>query len=136
MKMLTKLSVVLLFATIVVACSANKEQTENDSTDFPPDTATASEDIMIPEPDHGTFAGEYLIGDGNTYIVPVADTWEMRDGTGKTSDVFYFEGKENDTLSVYSNKDKSVTFKMNPGHRMGRYYADGEELPVELVDQM
>ena len=67
------------------------------------------------------------------YIVPVGDTFEMQDGTGKASDVFYFQGKEKDTLSVYSNKDKSVTFKMNPDHKMGRYYADGEELPVELV---
>jgi hypothetical protein len=57
----------------------------------------------------------------------------MRDGTGKASDVLTFEGKENDSLSIYSNKDKSVTFKMNPDHKMGRYYAGGEELPVELV---
>jgi hypothetical protein len=74
-----------------------------------------------------------LIGDGNTYIVPVGETFEMRDGTGKTSDIFYFQGKERDTLSVYSNNNKSVIFKMNPNHRTGKYYADNEELPVELV---
>jgi hypothetical protein len=88
---------------------------------------------MVEEPEQEPFTGEYLIGDGNTYIVRVADTWEMRDGTGKASDVLYFQGKENDTLSVYANKDKSVTFKMNPGNKMGRYYSNGEELPVELV---
>jgi len=134
MKVLTKLMTILFVTLIAFACLSNKEQAEsNNSTEVSSDTITASEDVMVAEPNHGTFAGEYLIGDGNTYIVPVADTYEMRDGTGKASDVLYFEGKENDTLSVYSNKDKSVTFKMNPGHKMGKYYAPGEELPVELV---
>ena len=134
MKVLTKLITILFVTFIAFACSSNKEQAESSaSTEVSSDTVTASEDVMVGEPDHGTFAGEYLIGDGNTYIVPVADTYEMRDGTGKASDVLYFEGKDNDTLSVYSNKDKSVTFKMNPGHKMGKYYAGDEELPVELV---
>jgi len=134
MKMFTKLNSILLIAFIAFACSGNKEHEEsNDSTEALLDSTDTSVGVMVAEPSQEPFKGEYLIGDGNTYIVPVADTWEMRDGTGKASDVLYFQGKENDTLSVYSNKDKSVTFKMNPGNKMGRYYSGGEELPVELV---
>lgn len=133
MKMLTELKTILIVASIAFACSSNKEQTEStDQNDSPSDSVTR-EDVMVAESDQGTFAGEYLIGDGDVYIVPVSDTYEMRDGTGKASDVFYFQGKENDTLSVYSNRDKSITIKMNPGHKTGKYYADNEELPVELV---
>ena len=74
-----------------------------------------------------------MIGDGNTYIVPVGDTYEMQDGTGNASNVLYFQGKENDTLSVYSNQDKSITFKMNPGYKYGTYFAPNEQWPVELI---
>ena len=134
MKLLNKLKTVLLIALIAFACSGNKgQQASSDSSGSPSDTVAASEDVAATAPETGTFVGEYLIGDGNTYIVPVGDRYEMRDGTGKASDVFYFQGKENDTLSVYSNQDKSVTFKMNPAHKTGKYYADNEELPVELV---
>jgi hypothetical protein len=134
MKLLNKLKTVLLIALIAFACSGNKDQqASSNSSGSPSDTVAASEDVAATAPETGTFVGEYLIGDGNTYIVPVGDRYEMRDGTGKASDVFYFQGKENDTLSVYSNQDKSVTFKMNPAHKTGKYYADNEELPVELV---
>src|SRR5688572_10325166 len=138
MKFLNKLNVVLLVALIAFACSSNKEaQDAGDSIQIPIDTVEEAnamvEELTATPSDKGAFVGEYLIGDGSTYIVPVADTWEMRDGTGKASDVLTFEGKENDTLSVYSNKDKSVTFKMNPDHQIGKYYSNGEELPVELV---
>ena len=115
------------------ACSGSKEQHASDSSESASDALPAAETVTTTPTEQALFIGEYLIGDGNTYIVPVADTYEMRDGTGKASDVLTFEGKEQDTLSVYSNKDKSVTFKMNPDHKMGRYYAGGEELPVELV---
>jgi hypothetical protein len=133
MKLLNKLKVVLFVASIAFACSSPKEQQASDTNETPSDSVPAADNAAVPQPEQALFVGVYLIGDGNTYIVPVADTYEMRDGTGKASDVFYFEGKENDTLSVYSNKDKSVTFKMNPDHKMGKYYAAGEELPVELV---
>jgi hypothetical protein len=134
MKVLTKLTTILLVSCIVYACSGSKEQRDSSaSNDSPSDTASADENVVVAEPEQGTFTGEYLIGDGNTYIVPVGDTFEMQDGTGKASDVFYFQGKENDTLSVYSNKDKSVTFKMNPGHKSGTYFEANELLPVELV---
>lgn len=133
MKFLNNLKILLFIASIAFACSTNKEQQASDTNESPSDSVPAAEDAPAPQPEQALFVGEYLIGDGSTYILPVADTYEMRDGTGKASDVLIFEGKENDTLSVYSNKDKSVTFKMNPDHKMGRYYAAGEELPVELV---
>jgi hypothetical protein len=133
MKLLNNINVVLFIASIAFACSSPKEQQASDSNETPSDSVPAAEDVAVVQPEQGMFAGEYLIGDGDMYIVPVGDTFEMRDGTGKASDVFTFEGKENDTLSVYTNKDKSVTFKMNPDHKMGRYFSAGEELPVELV---
>ena len=133
MKLLNNLKVVLFIASITIACSSNKEQQASDTNETPSDSVHAAETVTATPPEQALFVGEYLIGDGSTYIVPVADTYEMRDGTGKASDVLTFEGKENDTLSVYSNKDKSVTFKMSPDHKKGRYYAAGEELPVELV---
>jgi hypothetical protein len=133
MKLLNNLKVVLLVASIAFACSGNKEQQASDTVETPTDSVPATEETPGDQPEQPLFAGEYLIGEGDMYIVPVADTYEMRDGTGVASDVFTFEGKENDTLSVYSNKDKSVTFKMNPDHKKGRYYAADEELPVELV---
>jgi hypothetical protein len=134
MKLLNHLKTILFIGLIALSCSSNKErQASSESMNSPSDTVSASEEIVVVRPEEGIFAGEYLIGDGNTYIVPVGETFEMRDGTGKASDVFYFQGKESDTISVYSNKSKSVTFKMNPDHKTGKYYADGEELPVELV---
>ena len=133
MKLLNKLNVVLIVASIAFACSGNKEQQASDTNEAPSDSVPAVEEAPVPQPEQALFAGEYLIGDGDMYIVPVGDTFEMQDGTGIASDVFTFEGKENDTLSVYTNKDKSVTFKMNPDHKKGRYYSAGEELPVELV---
>lgn len=133
MKLPNKLRFILIVA-IAIACSPNKDQqTTSDSNEVDSDTVAAAEEIIDTPPEQSAFAGEYLIGDGSTYVVPVADTYEMQDGTGKASDVLTFEGKENDTLSVYSNKDKSVTFKMNPDHKMGKYYSAGEELPVEYV---
>jgi hypothetical protein len=134
MKSLNKLKVVLFVASIAFACSTNKEaQDASDSNEATADTVATAEEAAVTQPEQGLFAGEYLIGDGSEYIVPVGNTFEIQDGTGKARDVFTFEGKENDTLSVYSNKDKSVTFKMNPDHKMGKYYSNGEELPVELV---
>lgn len=137
MKKLIKLKTLFSIAAIAFACSTNKDQQDSTaSSESPSDTVSVAESATVAEPEHGTFLGEYLIGDGNTYMVPVTDAVEMRDGTGKTSDVFYFQGKESDTLSVYSNKDKSVTFKMNPGHKAGRYYSADEELPVEWVGEV
>jgi len=133
MKFLNNLNTVIFITSIAFACSGNKEQQASDTVETPSDSVSAAEEAPIMEPEQPLFAGEYLIGEGDMYIVPVADTYEMQDGTGITSDVFTYEGKENDTLSVYSNKDKSVTFKMNPDHKTGRYYAADEELPVELV---
>ena len=132
--MINKLSLLLFTASLAFGCSGNKEQpATNDSNEQSTDTVQATESVASIQTEQSPFVGEYIIGDGSTYIVPVADTWELRDGTGKASDVLTFQGKENDTLSVYSNKDKSVTFKMNPDHKQGRYYSAGEELPVELV---
>ena len=133
MKLLNNIKVVLVVASIAFACTSNKEQQASDTDETSSDSVPATEEAPGDQPEQPLFAGEYLIGEGDMYIVPVADTYEMQDGTGIASDVFTFEGKENDTLSVYSNKDKSVTFKMNPDHKMGRYFAAGEELPVELV---
>ena len=134
MKSLTRVKIVLFVASIAFACGGNKEQVNSSDSNQPSsDTVPAAENATDEEPEQRTFAGEYLIGDGNTYIVPVADTYEMQDGTGKASDVIYFQGKENDTMSVYSNKDKSIIFKMNPGDKTGKYYSNDEELPVELV---
>ena len=134
MKLLNHLKTILFIGLIALSCSSNKEQqASSESIDSPSDTVPASEEVAVAQPEEGTFVGEYLIGDGNTYIVPVGETFEMRDGTGKASDVFYFQGKESDTLSVYSNNNKSIIFKMNPNHKTGKYYADNEELPVEQV---
>jgi hypothetical protein len=133
MKSLNNFKLILL-VSFAFACSPNKEQqTTSDSNEVPLDTVAAADNVTDTPPQQSAFAGEYLIGDGNTYIVPVANTFEIQDGTGEASDVLTFQGKENDTLSVYSNKDKSVTFKMNPDHKTGKYYSAGEELPVEMV---
>ncbi|HMG88948.1 MAG TPA: hypothetical protein VK589_02775 [Chryseolinea sp.] len=134
MKLLNNLKIVLIVASVAFACAGSKEQQDTgDTNETASDTVSAAENLTPAQSEQGIFVGEYLIGDGDMYIVPVGDTFEMQDGTGKASDVFTFQGKENDTLSVYSNQDKSVTFKMNPDHKKGRYYAPGEELPVELV---
>ena len=134
MKLLNRINFTLLVASIVFACTSNKEQPANgDSNEPSADSVQDAEVVVLTQPEKILFVGEYLIGEGDVYIVPVADTYEMRDGTGKASDVFTFQGKDNDTLTVYSNKDKSVTFKMNPDHKTGRYFSSEEELPVELV---
>ena len=133
MKFLNSIKFTLLVASFTFACSGNKEQATTDSTEPSSDTVQSAENVAVEQPEQAMFVGEYLVGEGDVYIVPVADTYEMRDGTGKASDIFTFQGKENDTLSVYANKDKSVTFKMNPDHKTGRYFSSEEELPVELV---
>ena len=132
MKLQNRIKFALLVASFALACSSNKEQPSNDDSNEP-DSVPGAEVVVLTQPDQTLFVGEYLVGEGDVYIVPVGDTYEMRDGTGKASDVFTLQGKENDTLTVYSNKDKSVTFKMNPDHKIGRYFSSEEELPVELV---
>ncbi len=133
MKLKNNLKIILFIASITFACSGSKEQQASDTNESPSDSVPAAETVTATPTEQALFVGEYLIGDGDMYIVPVGDTFEIQDGTGIASDVFTFVGKENDTLSVYTNKDKSVTFKMNPDHKKGRYYSGGEELPVELV---
>ena len=131
---LYRIKFALLVASFALACSGNKEQPADSDSNEP--TADSVQDAVVgvlTQPEQTFFVGEYLVGEGDVYIVPVGDTYEMRDGTGKASDVFTLQGKENDTLTVYSNKDKSVTFKMNPDHKTGRYFSPEEELPVELV---
>jgi hypothetical protein len=95
MKMFIKLNLLLFVAFIAFACSANKEQQESsDSTKVPLDTISDNVGVMVAEPGGDPFKGEYLIGDGNTYIVPVADTWEMRDGTERLRMCFTLKGKK------------------------------------------
>jgi len=125
--------------SITLACSTNKDHqvdvTVSDSSQVETiDTAqAAAETVVSAQPKQSFLAGEYLVGDGNLVIVPVGETVEIQDGMGKATDVFYFQGVENDTLSVYSNKDKSITFKMNPDHKTGTYHTSDEKLPVEYV---
>src|SRR5262245_42614262 len=127
MKLLSNKLTLVLIVSVACACGGNKEQTTPPETSS--DTVSAASSTVAPSeaaPAECAFAGEYLVGDGNLYIVPVGDTFESQDGTGKAIDVFYLDGKEQDTISVYSNKDKSVIFKMNPDHKTGRYSASGE----------
>lgn len=113
--------VFLIVITIAFACTGNKEQQSGKDADLA-DTVKTVENAPATRGE-GTFSGEYLIGDGGTFIVPVADTYEMRNERGETSDVLYFQGKEKDTVSIYSNKDKSIIFKMNPDHKSGMYFS-------------
>ena len=130
---------VFLVVTITLACSTNKDHqtdaavSDSSKAETIDSTQAQTEAVISAETEQHLFAGEYLVGDGDLYIVPAGDTYEMQDGTGKATDVFYFQGLENDTLNIYSNKNKSITFKMNPDHKAGRYYTSNEQLPVEYV---
>jgi len=126
--------VVALLIAIACACTANKEQHSGKDADF---AETVKKIENAPGPlDQGTFSGEYLIGDGGTFIVPVAGAFEMRNEREETTGVLDFQGKEKDTLSIYANKDKSIIFKMNPGHKSGMYYEPDAQWPVSFVNAL
>ncbi len=77
------------------------------------------------------FSGGYLIGDGVWYITPVSDGYEMRTSPqGVISYVLFFEGVEEDSLYVYTTKDQTIFFKLNPTHKSGMYYENDEAWPV------
>jgi len=122
----------LLIAFLVIstlACSEKKDQ----SAEVTVSDSLPVENTVPVQAERVIFSGEYLIGDGNVYIVQVGDTIELRNSMNEPTDFFYFQGTENDTLRLYSNQDKSITFKMNPDHKEGKYYAPGEEWPVSYV---
>lgn len=128
-------SALLFLAGSIFTCTSKKEQTDNivgdqtirDSIS----NAIVKEEKMIDERD--LFIGEYLIGDEGSFIVPVGDTYEMRNSEGDKTDIIYFQGREKDTITIYANKDKSIIFKMNPGHKVGVYYEPDEQWPVHYI---
>ena len=132
MKYDSSVTLFLLIAAITLACTGKDKQLPDKEPQV--DSAQAGPVVENVVNDPGIVSGEYLVGDGNMYIVRVGDTYELQDGQGKASAVIVFQGME-DSLSVYSNQDKSITFKINPNQKTGTYYASGEQLPVENVGE-
>jgi hypothetical protein len=92
-----------------------------------------SPSLVNEESNSDVFSGEYSIGEGGTHIYPVNGTYEMRNEKGETQHVLFFQRKEKDTVSVYGTKNKTITIKMNPGHKTGRYFENDESWPVTFV---
>ncbi len=119
MKLLNVKLISILFL-LAIACTSNKEQ-------------SATEKDGVANVAKGVFEGEYLVGDGSVFIVPVNDTFELRNEKGESRATLYLGGIENDTIQVYATKDKSITFKMNPGHKAGMYFETDEQWPVSYL---
>ena len=125
--------ITLLFLAVSIrTCINNKKQNEKIVDDYTIRDSSKNANSSGEEIQHALelFSGEYLIGDGDSFIVPVGDTYEMQNSNGEKTDILYFDGKENDTIEVYSNNDRSIISKMNPGHKVGMYYQPDEQWPV------
>lgn len=121
----------MLLGTMMFSACGKKEQ--NDGAEQADSLSNTSTMASVNETDANAanlFSGQYLIGDGGAAIVPVEGGFEMRDEQHKILHFLSFVGKEQDSLFVYSSKDKSIVFKMNPDHKNGTYYEDDEQWPV------
>lgn len=118
----------LAFFFLVCCTTSNKELSVLASDD-----STSTNMSSIQQTSSGEFKGEYLVGDGGYWITPVENAWEMRNAPQSEPMFLYFDKIENDTVRVYASKDRSVIFKMYPGHELGMYYENDENWPVSRM---
>jgi len=115
----------VLFA--LVCCTAAKKETADSVVS---DSISSNHVSELQSASGGEFKGEYLVGDGTLWIKPVDNAWEI---SSSSPTLLYAEASEDDTVSVYITKDRSVIFRMYPGHERGMYYEDGEQWPVSRI---